>query len=69
MATNIEINEKLVQEAMAISGKTTKRAVVNQALEEFVQHHKQQGILEMFGQVHYHPDADYKTARKRGIRE
>ena len=69
MATNIEINEKLIGEAMKISGQATKRAVVNQALEEFVQRHRQQGILEMFGKVHYDPDYDYKAARKRGIRK
>ena len=69
MATNIEIDEKLITEAMKISGQKTKRAVVNQALEEYVRHHRQLGIVELFGQIDYDPDYDYKAARKRGIRK
>ena len=66
MTTNIDINHDLIEEAMQISGCRTKRAVVNQALEEFVRRHKQQGVLEMFGQVDYDAGYDYKTHRKRG---
>ena len=66
MTTHIDINPDLIEQAMQISGHRTKKAVVNQALEEFVRRHKQQGVLEVFGQIDYDADYDYKAARKRG---
>jgi Arc/MetJ family transcription regulator len=36
MRTNIELDEKLVNEAMRISGITTKKALVNRALQQFI---------------------------------
>lgn len=66
MTTNIDLNQKLIEQAMQISGHRTKKAVVNQALEEFVRRHEQQGILDLFGEVEYETDYDYKTHRKRG---
>lgn len=36
MRTNIDIDDKLLAEAMEISGLQTKKAVVEKALEEFV---------------------------------
>lgn len=65
MTTNIDIDRELIEEAMQISGQRTKKAVVNQALEEFVRRHKQLGILELFGTIEYDADYDYKAARKR----
>lgn len=66
MTTNIDIDQDLIGEAMQISGHRTKRAVVNQALEEFVRRHKQQQVLELFGEIEYDPGYDYKQPRKRG---
>jgi Arc/MetJ family transcription regulator len=36
MRTNIELDDTLVNEAMRISGITTKKALVNKALQQFV---------------------------------
>jgi len=66
MTTNIDINRDLINEAMQISGHRTKKAVVNQALEEFVRRYKQKSILEQFGEVDYEPGYGYKAHRKRG---
>lgn len=65
MTTNIDIDRELIEQAMQISGHRTKKAVVNQALEEFVLRHQQQGIVELFGEVEYEPGYDYKAHRKR----
>ena len=64
MHTNIDIDENLIREALELGGLKTKRAIVNQALAEYVRARKQQDILELFGQIDYDPDYDYKAARK-----
>jgi len=66
MTTNIDLDQQLIEQAMRISGHQTKKAVVNQALEEFVRRHQQQAILDLFGEVDYEAGYDYKAHRKRG---
>lgn len=63
MATNIEINEKLIEEAMELSGAKTKRSVVEKALKNFVQYLKKIQCTELFGQIDFDPDYDYKKQR------
>lgn len=65
MATNLAIDDALLEEARKIGGHKTKKAAVSQALEEYIQRHKQQEILSLFGTVDYDPDYDYKEQRKR----
>jgi len=38
---------------------------VTAALKEYIQHHKQQQIVSLFGQIEYDPDYDYKKERGR----
>ena len=64
MATNIELNEKLLSKAMKLGGMRTKKEAVNQALAEYVQRREQLKILDFFGKVDFHPDYDYKKQRK-----
>ena len=40
MRTNIDIDDTLLREAMAITGLSTKRAVVEEALRRLVQNHR-----------------------------
>jgi Arc/MetJ family transcription regulator len=49
MRTNIELDEKLVNEAMRISGLTTKKALVNRALQQFVDSNDLKELLEYQG--------------------
>ena len=64
MATNLNIDDKLLAEAKRVSGLRTKKDTVNQALEEFIQSRKRLGILELEGKIDYWPDYDYKKHRK-----
>ena len=48
MATNLEIDPDLIQEALELSGCRTKRGVAQAALEEYVQRRKQVKFLEPF---------------------
>ena len=63
MATNLQIDDQLIQEALKLSGHRTKRAVVEAALQEYVQHRKQLNLLELFGTIEYDDDYDYKKQR------
>ena len=65
MATNLDIDPKLLEEALKAGGLKTKKATVNKALEEFIQRRKQEDILTLFGSIVYDPEYDYKTHRNR----
>ncbi len=65
MATNLAINQDLLNQALAISGLKTKKDTVNIALKEFVNHRKQIEIINFFGSMNPDPDYDYKKGRTR----
>jgi hypothetical protein len=65
MATNLAIDDNLITEAQLIGGARTKKAVVTEALEEYIQRRKQIRIVEIFGNMDYDPDYDYKKTRSR----
>ena len=65
MATNLQIDNELIQEALELGGHRTKRAVVEEALQEYVMRRKQLRIVELFGTIDYDEDYDYKEQRKR----
>jgi hypothetical protein len=65
MATNLAIDDSLIVEAQAIGGAKTKKAVVTEALKEYIQRRKQVQIISLFGTVVYDPDYDYKKTRSR----
>jgi len=64
MRTNIDIDETLIQRAMEVSGQRTKRAVVAQALDEFVARRSQLDLRDLFGQITFAPGYDHKAARE-----
>jgi hypothetical protein len=65
IATNLEINEELMKDALEVSDHKTKKAVVNEALEEYVRRRKQVRIIDLFGKIRFDPEYDYKTQRGR----
>ncbi|MEA2345282.1 MAG: hypothetical protein QOF63_3451 [Thermoanaerobaculia bacterium] len=65
MATNLAIDDGLLNEAQAIGGLGTKKATVTQALHEFIQHRKQMKMLELFGKIEFDPKYDYKKQRRK----
>lgn len=64
MATNLALDDKLIQEAQEIGNQKTKKAVVTEALQEYIQRRKQLEILELFGTLDYEESYDYKSQRK-----
>jgi Arc/MetJ family transcription regulator len=65
MATNLAIDDNLLEEARLIGKHATKRAVVNEALTEYVQRRKQAEIINLFHEIEYDADYDYKDQRKK----
>ena len=65
MATNLALDDRLLQEALKIGGKTTKRETVTEALQEYISRRKQVGVLELFSSVDYDRKYDYKKQRRR----
>ena len=65
MATNLELDDRLIKQAVKLGGHRTKKAAVTQALNDYVSHLKQEGILDLFGKVDFSPDYDHKRQRAR----
>lgn len=65
MATNLAIDDALLDEALRVGGQKTKKATVNEALREYVQRRKQAEILELEGTIDYYDDYEPKKYRKR----
>jgi Arc/MetJ family transcription regulator len=64
MATNVALDDRLLQEALKVGGRTTKRETVTEALQEYINRRKQLGVLELFGSVDYDPKYAYKEQRR-----
>ena len=65
MATNLALDDKLLEEALIVGKHKTKKAVVNEALKEYIQRRKQADIIDLFHTVDYEPDYNYKKQRKK----
>ena len=64
MATNLAIDDKLIDEARRIGNHRTKKEAVTAALKEYVDRRKQLEILKFFGTIDYDPTYDYKKMRQ-----
>ena len=64
MPTNLAIDDKLIEEARLIGQHRTKKAVVTEALHEYIQRRKQIEIINLFGTIEYESHYNYKEQRK-----
>jgi len=65
MATNLAIDDALIEEAKRAGGHRTKKEAVTAALAEYIRSLKQLHILELFGTVDYDPRYKHKAERRR----
>lgn len=65
MATNLELDDKLIRQAVVLGRHRTKKAAVTQALTDYVRHLRQEKILDLFGKVDFAPGYDYKRQRAK----
>ena len=64
MATNLALDDSLIEEARLVGKHLTKKAAVTAALEEYIRHRRQMEILDLFGTVDFDSTYDYKKSRK-----
>jgi hypothetical protein len=65
MASNLSLDPTLVDTVFKLSGEKTRRAAVTRALEEYIARHRQKRMLDLFGQLEWQDDYDYKAERSR----
>lgn len=63
MRTTLNLDERALKEAMAVSHGSTKTEVVNEALRTFARGRRRKRILELRGKVEWEGDID--RLRKR----
>jgi len=64
MRTNIVIDDALMKEAKKLTGLSTMREVVNEALTELVQRKKVRQLGELEGKIRFYDGYDYKALRE-----
>jgi Arc/MetJ family transcription regulator len=64
MRTNIDIDDKLMAEAIKVSKLPTKRAVVEEALRLLVRLRRQERVLDLFGKIKFADDVVEDRRRK-----
>jgi Bacterial antitoxin of type II TA system, VapB len=65
MATNLGLDDRLINAVVRAGGHKTKKAAVTAAMLEYVARRNQLKIVEMFGKIDYDPNYDYKAQRRR----
>jgi len=65
VATNLDLDPALVEEAVAVGGRRTKKEAVTEALKEYIARRRQAQIVRLFGTIDYDPKYDYKQQRRR----
>ena len=65
MATNLALEDKLIDEARRIGKHKSKKDAVNAALRDYIRFHKRLKLLDWIGKVEYYDDYNYKAQRNR----
>ena len=65
MATNLALDQDLLELAFLLSGEATKKAAVTRALQEFIARREQKRVAELFGKLDWDASFDYKAERSR----
>ena len=65
MATNLALDDALIEEARKVGAHKTKREAVTAALDEYIQKRKQRDIVKLFGTIDFDPEYDYKAQRRK----
>jgi Bacterial antitoxin of type II TA system, VapB len=64
MATNLAIDDGLIEEARRVGKHKTKKEAVTAALDEYIRWRKQLEIIDHFGTIDFDPTFDYKKMRQ-----
>lgn len=65
MRTNIVLDNNLITEAFKYSDAKTKKELIHQALEEFINLKKKKNLLDLAGKINFDDSYDYKKMREQ----
>jgi hypothetical protein len=65
MATNLALDDALIEEARKVGAHKTKKEAVTAALDEYIRKRKQREIVKLFGTIDFDPTYDYKAQRQK----
>jgi len=65
MATNLALDDALIEEARRIGKHRSKKEAVTSALVEYVRRRRQLKILDLVGTIAFEEEYDYKPLRHR----
>ena len=70
MRTNVVLDEKLVEEAFALTGVRTKKQLIHLALSELVRTYRKKDLMDLAGRIRFRAGFDHKSLRgmRRGPR-
>jgi Arc/MetJ family transcription regulator len=63
MATNLALDDRLIDEARRVGKHSTKKEAVTVALQEYVARRKQLEVLDLFGTIDFDPAYDVRRSR------
>jgi Arc/MetJ family transcription regulator len=64
MRTNIELDDRLIDEARRLTGLQTKKAVVEEALRVLIASRRRRSLLDLEGKIRFADGYDHKTLRE-----
>ncbi len=65
MATNLALDDRLIETARRIGKHKTKKDAVTAALQEYIRYRRQLEVIKSFGTFDFDPNYDYKEQRRR----
>jgi len=65
MATNLALDQDLLDHAFRVSGEPTKKPAVTRALQEFIARREQRQVGDLFGKLDWDRGYNYNTERER----
>ena len=65
MATNLALDDNLIEQARRAGGHKTKKDAVTAALDEYITRRKQLRILDALGTFDFDSRYDYKAERRK----
>jgi Arc/MetJ family transcription regulator len=65
MATSVQIDPDLLEQAVKLSGEKTKKATVTRALREFIARRRQSQLLDLFGSLDWDPEYSRSERSRR----
>jgi len=60
----LNLDESLLNEALALTNLATQEELIKLALQEFVRSRRKKNLLDLAGQIQLSPDFDHKALRE-----